>query len=137
MQSIPCPSGVHSLMRESEPVISVLSRMLRKKYRKGCFDKCLIYQEISPLCAYSLSVCVCVCVCVCARARARSVVYNSSGPMDYRPPGSSVCGISQATTLESGLPFAALGDLPDPEIEPVSPPLAGRFFTTEPPGKPS
>ena len=37
----------------------------------------------------------------------------------------------------SGLPFAAPGDLPDPEIEPGSPPLAGRFFTTEPPGKPS
>ena len=26
-------------------------------------------------------------------------------------------------------------DLPDPRIEPVSPVLAGRFFTTEPPGK--
>ena len=28
-------------------------------------------------------------------------------------------------------------DLPGPETEPVSPALAGRFFTTEPPGKPS
>ena len=28
------------------------------------------------------------------------------------------------------------GDLPDPEIQPESPALAGRFFTTEPPGKP-
>ena len=28
------------------------------------------------------------------------------------------------------------GDLPDQEIEPTSPALAGRFFTTEPPGKP-
>ena len=27
-------------------------------------------------------------------------------------------------------------DLPRPGIEPVSPALAGRFFTTEPPGKP-
>ena len=35
----------------------------------------------------------------------------------------------------SGLPFAALGDLLDPEIElasPASPALAGRFFTFEP-----
>ena len=35
--------------------------------------------------------------------------------------------------------FPTQGDLPDPEIEPVSlasPELAGRFFTTEPPGKP-
>ena len=39
----------------------------------------------------------------------------------------------------SGLPFPFPGDLPDPGIEPmspVSPALAGGFFTTEPPGKP-
>ena len=35
-----------------------------------------------------------------------------------------------------GLPFPSPGDLPDPGIEPVSPALAIRFFTTEPPGKP-
>ena len=38
----------------------------------------------------------------------------------------------------SGLPFPPPGDLPDPEIEPaspVSPALAGRIFTTVPPGK--
>ena len=32
-------------------------------------------------------------------------------------------------------PFPSPGDLPNPEIEPMSPALAGRFFTTEPPGK--
>ena len=37
----------------------------------------------------------------------------------------------------SGLPFPPPGDLPYPEIEPVSPALAGRFFTTEPPLKPT
>ena len=37
----------------------------------------------------------------------------------------------------SGLPFSSPGDLPDPGIEPASPALVGRFFTTEPPGKPS
>ena len=40
----------------------------------------------------------------------------------------------------SGLPFPTPpGDLPNPGIEPaspVSPALTGRFFTTEPPGKP-
>ena len=36
----------------------------------------------------------------------------------------------------SGLPFSSPGDLHDPGIEPTSPTLAGRFFTTEPPGKP-
>ena len=35
------------------------------------------------------------------------------------------------------LPFPSPGDLPDPEIEPTSTSLAGRFFTTEPIGKPS
>ena len=34
-----------------------------------------------------------------------------------------------------GLPFSSPGDLPNPGIEPVSPALAGIFFTTEPPGK--
>ena len=40
----------------------------------------------------------------------------------------------------SGLPFPTPGDLPDPRIEPLSPAspaLAGRFFTSAPPGKPS
>ena len=36
----------------------------------------------------------------------------------------------------SSLPFPSPGDLPDPEIKPLSPELAGGFFTTEPPGKP-
>ena len=40
----------------------------------------------------------------------------------------------------TGLPCPPPGDLPNPGIEPVSlmsPPLAGAFFTPEPPGKPS
>ena len=39
----------------------------------------------------------------------------------------------------SGLPFPPPGDLPGPGIEitsPEAPALAGRFFTTKPPGKP-
>ena len=35
-----------------------------------------------------------------------------------------------------GLSFPSPGDLPNPGIEPRSPALASRFFTTEPPGKP-
>ena len=52
--------------------------------------------------------------------------------MDCSPPGSSVHGILQAR-----LPFPSPGDLPNPGIEPMSPALAGGFFTAEPPGKPS
>ena len=33
------------------------------------------------------------------------------------------------------LPFPTPGDLPDPGIEPASPGLPGRFFTTASPGK--
>ena len=36
----------------------------------------------------------------------------------------------------SGLPFPSPGDFHDPRIKPMSPALAGRFFTTVPPGKP-
>ena len=36
----------------------------------------------------------------------------------------------------SGLPFPTPGDLSDPGIKSVSHALAGRFFTTAPPGKP-
>ena len=55
---------------------------------------------------------------------------------DYSLLGSSLQGIFQARILE--WVFATPGDLPDPGIEPVtlaSPALAGRFFTTVPPGK--
>ena len=34
-----------------------------------------------------------------------------------------------------GLPFPSPGDPSDPGIKPMSPALAGRFFTTEPPGQ--
>ena len=56
-------------------------------------------------------------------------------PMDYNPTGSSVHGIFQAKYW-NGLSFPASGNLPDLGIEPVSPALAGSFFTTEQPGRP-
>ena len=37
----------------------------------------------------------------------------------------------------SGLPFPSPGDLPNPGIKPMSPALAGGFFTSEPTEKPS
>ena len=37
----------------------------------------------------------------------------------------------------SGLPLPPSGDLPDPGIKPMSPALADRFFSIEPPGKPN
>ena len=55
---------------------------------------------------------------------------------DRSPPGSSVHGISQARILE-WVAISPPGDLTDSGIKPeyrVSPALACRFFTTEPPG---
>jgi len=53
-------------------------------------------------------------------------------------PGSSVCGILPHKNTGAGCHFLLQGIFP-PRIKPVSlvsPALAGRFFTTEPPGKP-
>ena len=55
--------------------------------------------------------------------------------MDYSPPVSSVHGISQARILEwVSISFSRRSS--HPGIKPMSPALAGRVFTTEPPGKP-
>ena len=59
-------------------------------------------------------------------------------PMDCSRPGSSVHKIFQARVLE-WVAFPTSRDLPSPGTEPTSlesPELAGRFFTTAPPGKP-
>ena len=59
---------------------------------------------------------------------------DSSQPRDR----TSVHGILQ-TRIWNGLSFPTPGDLPDPGVKPeslTSPAFAGRFFTTEPLGKP-
>ena len=56
--------------------------------------------------------------------------------MDHDLPGSSVLGISQAKYW-SGLSFPSPGDLHHLGLKLVSPALAGGFFTTETPEKPS
>ena len=69
----------------------------------------------------------------CVYAQLRLILCE---PMDCSLPGSSVHGILQVRILERvAFPFS--GDLLDPRIKPKSPAstaLAGRFFTTEPPG---
>ena len=75
-------------------------------------------------------------LCVCLVAQSCLILCD---PMDYSPPGYSVCGILQAKILKR-LPFPPPGDLPNPGIKPespVAPALAGGFFITEPSGKPS
>ena len=55
--------------------------------------------------------------------------------MDYSPPGASVHGCPRQEYW-SELPFPSPGDRPDPGMGSTSA-LAGRFFTTEPPGEPT
>ena len=78
-----------------------------------------------------------VCVCVCTHAREHSVLYKS-----FEAPWTEACQAPLSMGFHrqkywSGLPFPCPGDLPEPGIEPKSPALAGGFFATEPPGKPS
>ena len=74
-------------------------------------------------------------MCVCSVTQLYPTLCNT---MDYSLPGSSVHGISQQEYW-SGLPYPPSGGLPNPRVEPTSPvasALAGRFFTSEPLGKP-
>ena len=84
---------------------------------------------------YICSVCaVKVGVWVCSVAQSCLTLCD---PMDCSLPGSSVHQILQAR-IQKCLPFPPSGCLPNPGIEPaspLSPALAGWFFTTEPPGK--
>ena len=87
---------------------------------------------------------------ICLKKKNKTNLYNivhacwvaklclNCDPMDYSLPGSSVHGIFHPKYC-SGLPLLPPEDLPDAGIKhtsPVSPALAGRFFTTEPLGKP-
>ena len=64
-----------------------------------------------------------------------SCVQLFCNPMDYSPPGSFVHGISQARLLEWVTISFSRGSS-HPRDQTQVPWLAGRFFTTEPPGKP-
>ena len=69
--------------------------------------------------------------CCCLAAQLSLTLFD---PMDCNLPRSSVHGIPKQKYW-SGLPFPSPGDLPDPGIKTSVSCLAGRFFTTEPPGK--
>ena len=74
--------------------------------------------------------------CVCLVAQLYPTLCDL---MNYSPPGSSSYEIFQARILEWVAILFSKGGLPNPEIKftsLVSPALPGRFFTTEPPGKP-
>ena len=70
--------------------------------------------------------------CVCLVAKSCKTPCNS---MDCTPQALLSLGFPRQEYWRRLL-FPSPGDLPNPGIKPTSPALAGRFFTTEPPGKP-
>ena len=108
------------------PVISLCFSL--QKTELGNVIKGSLVRVLNLCLKYVIQVCVCAhsCPTLCN-------AINSSNL-----PGSSVHGILQAKWW-GGLPFPPLGNLPNPGIKPVSPKppaLAGRFLTSESPGKP-
>ena len=74
---------------------------------------------------------------MCMHAQSVSCVRVFATPWTVARQASLSMGFSRQAYW-SGLPHPSPGDLPDPGIEPrspVSPVLAGKFFTTESPGK--
>ena len=84
------------------------------------------------LCSLLGCKCVCVCVCVCV---SRSIVSNSLGPFGLSPTRLLCPWILQERILEwVAIPFSR--GLSQPRDRTQVSRIAGRFFTTEPPGKP-
>ena len=96
-------------------------------YPKSCYGFYLYYVESSN----SWHVCVCVCVC---ELLSRVWLFATLWTVAHQIPLSMEFSSQEYC---SELPFPPSEGLPDPGIKPVSPALAGRFFTTEPPGKPT
>ena len=63
-----------------------------------------------------------------------SLVVASGATLRLQCTGSRACKLSSWGT--GALLLCSMWDPPTSETEPMSPALAGRFFTTEPPGKP-
>ena len=104
--------------------------------------------------------CVCVCLCVCVCVCVHTYTYGGElmkqilviflacvlSHFSHVRLFETLWSIAHEAPLSmgfprqefwSGLPFPSPGDLPNPGVEPVSPALAGGFFTTKPPGKPT
>ena len=74
-----------------------------------------------------------VMICVCMLSR--SVMSNSLQPQTLIAHQALLSMKFFREQYWSGLPIPPPGDLPDPGIKPASSALAGRFFTTELPGR--
>ena len=73
-------------------------------------------------------------LCVCAQSLDCVQLYVTPWTVTCQAPLSMGCPRQE---YWSGLPFPSPGDLSNSGTEPVSPALAGKFVTTEPPEKPT
>ena len=96
---------------------------------------CLYFLKINFKSSKSQAFVDCVHVCMLSRF---GYVSTLCDPMDSSPPGSCVSGILQAKMLEwVAMPSSSGSSRPRDETNiSCSSWIAGRFFTTEPPGKP-
>ena len=117
----------YSMKNASPPILSFLPTPLPRKTSLRVW--CISFQIF---CKVNYFVCVCVNMRACSVAKWCPTLYDL---MDCGLPGFSVLGFPRQEYC-SGLPFPSPGDLPDPAIKPVTPVVAGIFFTTESPGKP-
>ena len=114
---------------DKEEVVYIYNSILlsRKKELKVPFAATLMDLEIIVLSRVSQP-------CTCAQSLSCVRLFATPWTVACQPPLST--GFSRQEYW-SGLPFPPPEDLPEPRIElmcPASPALAGRFFTTEPPG---
>ena len=87
------------------------------------------HSKIENEITHIIDCCVCVCVCSC------SVMSDSLQPLWTVARQAPLSMRFPRQEYWSGLPFPTPEDLSKPGIEPESLGLAGKFFTTEPPGK--
>ena len=70
------------------------------------------------------------------KSLSRVQVFGTPWTVAYQAPLSATLSMGfSRQECWSGFPFLSPRSLPDPAMEPVSPALAGGFFTTEPPAK--
>ena len=122
------PEGSSGTENERPNIIPLLY-LFRKFQEPESMDKCQIYMRKVYWVGH-LNDHIYVCVCSVTQS-CPTLCYH----MDCNPPGSLSMEFSRQEYW-SRFPFPFPGDLRNPGIEPVSPALTGRFFTTEPPGKP-
>ena len=134
---LPLTSYIFYIMRTTCPDWFISISNENKIHMKGAAQNlnCLympLFLFPPPIFSFTILL-MCVCVSVCVHT---CLVMFLCDTMNYSPSGSSVHGIIPGRNDGLGCHFLLQGNLPDWGIELTSPALTGRFFVTEPPGKP-